>query len=1104
MTTYSVGVQLDIASRGLDNIQALLAELDKSGAVTAQFRQRAFELGQQLQRLGAEQGLIEGFRRSKEEAQAAARAYAEAQQRAQQLGRELAATEAPTRRQTAALEAARQAVRNAAEANVAQQRSLQDLRAQLAAAGIASDQLASAQSRVRQQTADVQAQQGRLAADLRAVAQQSTAAGNAAQAAGKQAQRAFADAAAETQRFGSGLENVGARLQAAFAAAGLTVTAQGLARVADEYSNILARLQLTEGSAEAARAGLARVLEVAQQTNTSLNATATLYTRIAASGRELGLSNQQVLGLVETINQAIQVSGAGAQESEAAIRQLVQGLQSGVLRGEEFNSVLEQAPRLARALADGLGVPLGALRGLAEQGRLTTDVVVSALQSQRGAIEQEFALLPDTVGRAAQRVRNAWLEAIGALDQTRGISATAAGALDSLARNMGTLVTVAEAAGNAIITFLGVRALGALLEFSRRGGGALGSLRDSITQTEASFGALGRAVSLVQAAFVGWQIGGFLNNFAVVRQAGVLMSRGLIEAIELVRVSWDSLAAAFTSDTIDAAVARYQQRIGQARQILREQLADAGRDVQPVALALETVGNAAQTQAQRVSDLAKQFPLLAQSVAALAPAGEAAAAGVGAISTAAGKAGTDLQRLSVDQLSQLRAEAERAFTAGKISAEQFSAALEQVASGAARSLGQDFSRFSSIVTQGFEGNLNALSLLINSLDTLRARGVDTGAALSATFATLTERASNRAELDALVSRVEALGKAGELSGQQVTAALEAIKAKTDQLTPGINSVAEAYKALGITSQAELAKAANAAREAFEVLRTGRVPLQDLQAAFDKYAQSQVAAFGESRRVYLEEQAAVLGLVPTWSKVAEAARGAGAEGAAAGRAIAAGITEAGRAADDAARRVAQLAEQLRISVDDAAQLQERMTRLRTDVEGFSLNTAGNRVAAAGRTEEQARLQINEIIRNAFGAAALGDANAQQFARNQLRIQDFRTSIEQGSRSAGLRGGQISQDLTDLLVRLERDNQALAGLVTQGLAGRQSQPTQPSRAAAPVTSGPVPTQATPSSTVRVVFEVGGQVGSTEALFEDGSFVQRLLDVLRRAGARFSTGF
>ncbi|MCA3226557.1 MAG: tape measure protein, partial [Burkholderiales bacterium] len=1047
MTTYSVGVQLDIASRGLDNIQALLAELDKSGAVTAQFRQRAFELGQQLQRLGAEQGLIDAFRRSKEEAQAAARAYAEAQQRAQQLGRELAATEAPTRRQAAALEAARQAVRNAAEANVAQQRSLQDLRAQLAAAGIASDQLASAQSRVRQQTADVQAQQGRLAADLRLVAQQSVAAGNAAQAAGKQAQRAFADAAAETQRFGTGLENVGARLQAAFAAAGLTVTAQGLARVADEYSNILARLRLTEGSAEAARAGLARVLEVAQQTNTSLDATATLYTRIAASGSELGLSNQQVLGLVQTINQAIQVSGAGAQESEAAVRQLVQGLQSGVLRGEEFNSVMEQAPRLARALADGLGVPLGALRSLAEQGRLTTDAVVRALQTQRGAIEQEFAVLPDTVGRAAQRVRNAWLEAIGALDQTRGISATAAGALDSLARNMGALVTVAEAAGNAIITFLGVRALGALLEFSRRGGGALGSLRDAITQTEASFGALGRAVSLVQAAFVGWQIGSFLNNFAVVRQAGVLMSRGLIEAIELVRLSWDSLAAAFTSDTIDAAVARYQQRIGQARQILREQLADAGRDVQPVASALETVGNAAQTQAERVSELAKQFPLLAQAITPVGEAGKTAAAGVADIGAAAAKAGSDIDKLSVDQLAKLGSEAQRAFAAGKISAAEFDQALRLVAGGSAKALGVELGDSMLGITNAFRQSLVALDLLEQQFDSLQRRGVDASAATAQAIDNLTSRAKNRADLDALVARVEDLGKAGIISGDQVVEALTKIKARTDELTPGINSVGEAYKALGITSQAELAKAANAAREAFEVLRTGRVPLQDLQAAFDKYAQSQVAAFGESRRVYLEEQAAVLGLVPTWSKVAEAARGAGAEGAAAGRAIAAGITEAGRAADEAARRVAQLAEQLRISVDDAAQLQERMTRLRTDVEGFSLNTAGNRVAAAGRTEEQARLQINEIIRNAFGAAALGDANAQQFARNQLRIQDFRASIEQGSRAAGLGGGQISQDLTDLLVRLERDNQALAGLVTQGLAGRQSQPTQPSRAATP---------------------------------------------------------
>lgn len=1101
MATYSVGVQLDIASRGLDNIQALLSELDKSGAATAQFRQRAFELGQQLQRLGAEQGLIDAFRRSKEEAAAAARAYQDAQQRAQQLARELAASEAPTRKQTAAVEAARQAVRNAAEANLQQQRSLQELRSQLTAAGIASDQLAAAQARVRQQTADVQAQQGRLAADLRAVAQQSTAAGNAAQTAGKQAQKAFAEASQETQRFAGGLSDLGGRLQAAFAAAGLTVTAQGLAQIADQYSNILARLKLTEGSTEAARAGLARVLDVAQRTNSSLDATATLYTRIAANGRELGLSNQAVLGLVETINKAIQVSGAGAQESEAAIRQLVQGLQSGVLRGEEFNSVIEQAPRLARALADGLGVPLGALRGLAEQGKLTTDTVVAALQNQRAAIDKEFESLPDTVGRAAQRLKNAWVDAIGALDQTRGISASAAGALDTLAKNIGTLVTVAEAAGNAIIIYLGVRALNALLVFSKSGGQALQSLRDSIAETEKRFGALGRAVSLLQAAFVGWEIGSFLNNFAIVRQAGVLMARGLIESIELVRLAWESLAAAFTSDTIDAAIARYQQRIGQARQVLREQLADAGKDVQPVVAALQTVGAAAATETQKVSALAKEFPLLAEAVKTVGPAGQAAAAGVGAISAAATKAGADLDKLSVTQLAQLRSEAERAFAAGKISAQQFGDALDRVSAGAAKSLGQDFSRFSSIVTKGFEENLGALSLLIRELDTLRRQGVDTGAALSSTFATLTERASNRAELEALVSRVQALGKAGELSGQQVAAAMDAIKAKTDALTPGVNSVAEAYKQLGLTAPAELQKAAAAAKEAFDVLRAGRVPLNDLQAAFDKYAQAQITAFGETKKAFLEEQAAVLGLVPSWAKVADAARGAGSEGASAGRAIAGGISEVSRAADEASRKVAQLAEQLKISVDDAAQLQERMTRLRTDVQGFSLDQAGNRVAAAGRTEEQARLQINEIIRNTFGNAALGDANARQFALNQLRLQDFRRSIEQGQSSNGIAGGEISKDLSDLLVQLEQENQVLSGLVAQSLRDK-TQPPQAAPRGVPAPAG----QALPaaaSSTVRVVFENAGQGGGSEALFADNSFVQRLLDVLRRAGARFNVG-
>jgi hypothetical protein len=93
------------------------------------------------------------------------------------------------------------------------------------------------------------------------------------------------------------------------------------------------------------------VTEVALRTHSALEDTGVLFSRIAQAGRDAGLSAEkaslQSLGLTETINQAVQIGGSSAEASSAAITQLIQGLQSGVLRGEEFNSVMEQAPRLA-------------------------------------------------------------------------------------------------------------------------------------------------------------------------------------------------------------------------------------------------------------------------------------------------------------------------------------------------------------------------------------------------------------------------------------------------------------------------------------------------------------------------------------------------------------------------------------------------------------------------------------------------------------------------------------------------------------------------------------------------------------------------------------
>ncbi|WP_159242345.1 tape measure protein [Proteus terrae] len=145
-----------------------------------------------------------------------------------------------------------------------------------------------------------------------------------------------------------------------------------------------------------------RVFDISQATRSSLDATATLYARLERGTREYNTSAADLAKLTSIINQGFIVSGATAQEAENAIIQLSQGIASGVLRGEEFNSVAEQGSRLMVALADSMGVGIGQLRKMAAEGKLTTDVVVSGLLSQGDSIGKEFAKTTRTMSQAFQ------------------------------------------------------------------------------------------------------------------------------------------------------------------------------------------------------------------------------------------------------------------------------------------------------------------------------------------------------------------------------------------------------------------------------------------------------------------------------------------------------------------------------------------------------------------------------------------------------------------------------------------------------------------------------------------------------------------------------
>lgn len=210
---------------------------------------------------------------------------------------------------------------------------------------------------------------------------------------------------------------------------------------ADEWTNLGNRIRLvTNGSAEF-EAAQSNIVNIARETRQSLSATGELYQRIATNQKELGLSGQEVADVVKTISQSLVISGASAQSAQAALVQLGQAFASGVLRGEELNSVLEQAPALARTIADGLGVPIGKLRELGAAGKLTTAEVIAALQGQSDAVDSNFRKISTTIGQALTVAQTNLTVFIGELDQASGASAALASSIASLSNNLPAVAT---------------------------------------------------------------------------------------------------------------------------------------------------------------------------------------------------------------------------------------------------------------------------------------------------------------------------------------------------------------------------------------------------------------------------------------------------------------------------------------------------------------------------------------------------------------------------------------------------------------------------------------------------------------------------------------
>ncbi|MCD5996511.1 tape measure protein [Pseudomonas sp. CDFA 602] len=237
-------------------------------------------------------------------------------------------------------------------------------------------------------------------------------------------------------RAGQSASSAGNMVRNAMASALGGMSISSLIRQADAYATIASRLRLVTSSAVEFNAAQKAVFSIAQSSYQPLTATAELYQRIATNQRELALTGEGVAGIVGTISKTMAISGASASSANAALIQLGQAFASGVLRGEELNSVMEQAPALAQAIAAGMGKTVGELRTLGAEGKLTADAVVKALQSQQKAVEDLYAKTSVTIGNSITAMGNSYTQLIGRLDQAGNASARVAGVIVDMSKKI--------------------------------------------------------------------------------------------------------------------------------------------------------------------------------------------------------------------------------------------------------------------------------------------------------------------------------------------------------------------------------------------------------------------------------------------------------------------------------------------------------------------------------------------------------------------------------------------------------------------------------------------------------------------------------------------
>jgi len=256
---------------------------------------------------------------------------------------------------------------------------------------------------------------------------------------------ALKDSQKKTKQFaGTSTKEVNG-LTTAFKGLIAAIGVQQIIALGDEFTTLNNRLKAVTNSQEEAASAFKLVKQVASETRADLGAVASLFSDITLATEEMGLTQQQVATVASTFSKALKVSGADAGAASGAIRQFGQALASGVLRGDEFNSINEANSKFMGEFAKALGVTRGELRGMAEDGVLTSNVILAATARMAKQVDADFAKTSSTIGESFVALRRSMIILLGTLEQETGVFGAIADGINRIAsslESMGPLIKI--------------------------------------------------------------------------------------------------------------------------------------------------------------------------------------------------------------------------------------------------------------------------------------------------------------------------------------------------------------------------------------------------------------------------------------------------------------------------------------------------------------------------------------------------------------------------------------------------------------------------------------------------------------------------------------